>query len=386
MSQSRSHRRILARAVAAAALTTSSLAVATAGSAAAADEGSDHSSGAVFAMTNDAAGNHVLAYRRDSRGQLRLDGTYATGGEGTSHIRLSSQNPVVLTKDRRFLLVANVGSDEISVFRVRGARLELVEVQASGGQSPNSITVDGNLVYVLNNGDAGVGSINGFRLDDDGKLSAINGSQRPLSAPGSNPAQVAITPDGDHLVVTEKATNKIDTWPLAPDGRPGAGTFADSAGVTPFGFDFTRNGTFVVTNAEQGRIGAASASSYALAPNGSVRTISGSVPDFRSEVCWTVISKNQKYAYITNFGDGTISSYTIGSDGSLTLLKSIAATTTLGQLSVRDAGLTRDGRYLYAIDITSRNVHGWAVGNDGALTPVGAFPGLPGTVAGIATA
>ena len=79
--------------------------------------------------------------------------------------------------------------------------------------------------------------------------------------------------------------------------------------MTPFGFDFTRDGTFVVTNAEEGIVGAASATSYTL--DGGFRAISGSVPDFRSEVCWTVISKDQRYAYVTNFGDGTISSYTI---------------------------------------------------------------------------
>ena len=87
---------------------------------------------------------------------------------------------------------------------------------------------------------------------------------------------------------------------------------------------------------------------------------------------------------MTNFGDGTISSYTIARDGSITLLESIAATTTFGQLSIRDAGRSKDGRYLYAIDITSRMVHGWEIEEDGSLTSIGAFPGLPGTVAGLA--
>lgn len=66
--------------------------------------------GAVFGMTNDAAGNQVLAYDRAPDGSLLLGGTYNTGGEGTSRIRLSSQGPVVLSKDGRHLFVANVGS------------------------------------------------------------------------------------------------------------------------------------------------------------------------------------------------------------------------------------------------------------------------------------
>ncbi|MDQ3085185.1 MAG: lactonase family protein, partial [Actinomycetota bacterium] len=184
------------------------------------------------------------------------------------------------------------------------------------------------------------------------------------------------------LVVTEKATSRILTWRLTKSDEPFGRQVHDSDGVTPFGFDFTRGGTFVVTNAEEGVVGKATASSYTL--DGGFRTISGSVPDFRSEVCWTVVSKDQRYAYVTNFGDGTISSYTIASDGSITLLESIAATTTFGKLSIRDADRTKNGRYLYAIDITSQMVHGWAIEKDGSLTSIGEFPGLPETVAGLA--
>jgi len=338
--------------------------------------------GAVFGMTNDAAGNQVLAYDRAPDGSLSLGGTYNTGGEGTSRIRLSSQGPVVLSKDGRHLFVANVGSSEISVFDVGRRGLKLRSVVPSGGSTPNSITVRGDLVYVLNNGGSGLGNITGFRLARNSSLVAIAGSTRPLSAPGSDPAQVSFTPDGDSLVVTEKATNRILTWDLGKNDLPAAGEVHDSAGVTPFGFDFTRNGTFIVTNAEEGIIGAATASSYTLERG--FRTISGSVPDLRSEVCWTVVSSDQRYAYVTNFGDGTISSYRIAADGSITLLESIAATTTFGQLSIRDADRSKNGRYLYAIDITSRMVHGWRIERNGSLTPIGAFPGLPGTVAGLA--
>ena len=364
---------------------TAVLALAIAGAAGAGDGGRDRVDlrhGAVYAMTNDAAGNQVLAYARERDGSLSLQGTYATGGEGTSRIRLSSQGPLVLTDDGRQLLVANVGSSEISVFEVHRDGLELRSVVSSGGATPNSITVRGDLVYVLNNGGTGLGNITGFRLARDGSLVPLAGSTRPLSAAGSDPAQVSFTPDGDSLVVTEKATSRILTWDVGKDDLPFAGQVHESDGVTPFGFDFTRDGTFVVTNAEEGVVGAATASSYTL--EGGFRTISGAVRDLRSEVCWTVISKDQRYAYVTNFGDGTISSYTIARDGSIALLESIAATTTFGELSIRDAGRTKDGRYLYAIDITSRMVHGWTIEDDGGLTSLGAFPGLPGTVAGIA--
>ena len=167
--------------------------------------------GAVYAMTNHAAGNQVVVYSRAPDGQLALKGYVDTGGLGTSRIRLSSQGPVVLSPDNRWLYVVNVGSDDLSVFRVVRDGLRLVQVVPSGGDMPNSVTVHGDLVYVLNNGGLGLGNITGFRQAPDGTLRQLPGSSRPLSAAGAVPAQVSFSPDGGTLVVTEKATNLIDT-------------------------------------------------------------------------------------------------------------------------------------------------------------------------------
>ena len=34
--------------------------------------------------------------------------------------------------------------------------------------------------------------------------------------------------------------------------------------------------------------------------------VSGSVGDTRSEVCWVALTKDDRFAYVTNFGDGTV--------------------------------------------------------------------------------
>ena len=111
-------------------------------------------------------------------------------------------------------------------------------------------------------------------------------------------------------------------------------------------------------------------------------SVSGSVADTRSEVCWAVATG--RFAYVTNFGDGTISSYAIGSDGSIELLEPVAASTRLGEPGIRDEALTRDGRFLYAIDADAQRVFGWSVAADGKLEPLGEFEGVPVTVAGLA--
>jgi 6-phosphogluconolactonase (cycloisomerase 2 family) len=291
---------------------------------------------------------------------------------------------MVLTRDGHHLLVSNVGSNQISVFSVHGARLRLLDVVNSQGQTPQSIAIRDHLVYVLNNGGTGLGNLATFFLHDDGKLSFIPGTLRSLSAAGSRAAQVAITPDGSTLVVTEEATNRIDTVPLF-GGLPGPLTAHAANGITPFGIDFASNGVFVVTNASGGVDGQATATSYKVEDHGrDLRTISGSVQDFRSEVCWTLISKDERTVWVSNFGDGTISSYDLARDGKLTLRNPVAAATTFGVASIRDEELTPDGRYLYAIDIVAQKVFGWRVQDDGSLVFIGAVPGLNPTVAGIA--
>ena len=117
----------------------------------------------------------------------------------------------------------------------------------------------------------------------------------------------------------------------------GDATRQPSSGATPYGFDFTPDGTLVVTEAFGGTVGAAAASSYAAG----LQPISKSVANTRSEVCWAAVTKDGRYVFVTNFGDGSISSYAIDSDGSLSLVDAVAGSTTLG-----DEGRARRGAEL----------------------------------------
>jgi 6-phosphogluconolactonase (cycloisomerase 2 family) len=140
----------------------------------------------------------------------------------------------------------------------------------------------------------------------------------------------------------------------------------------------------IVTEAFGGAVGAAAASSYSLSDRGGLAPVSGSVADTRSEVCWAAVTKDGRFAYVTNFGDGTISSYAIGDDGSLELRDAVAGATHEGEKGIRDEAITRDGRYLYAIDADAQKVFGWVIGTDGELTSIGGVGGVPATVAGLA--
>lgn len=210
----------------------------------------------------------------------------------------------------------------------------------------------------------------------------IDGSARELSSTEADGAQIAFSPDGRTVVVTERVTDRISTYAVGSDGLLNGPTAHPSSGATPYGFDFGRDGVLVVTEAFGGRVGAAAASSYRL--NGTLDSVSGSVQSTRSEVCWAAVTKDGEFAFVTNFGDNTISGYRIAADGSLELLDPIAASTRMGEKGLRDEVLSADGRFLYALDADAQTIHGWTVAADGELSPVGTIKGLPATAAGLA--
>jgi 6-phosphogluconolactonase len=336
--------------------------------------------GAVYLQTNDAAKNEIIAYDRAADGSLTYVGAYQTGGRGTGEPHLPSQSSVLLTENGHRLLVVNAGSDEISLFAVEGKGLRLENTASSGGSTPTSIAVRGDLVYVLNNGSA---SIDGFAIKD-GKLDGLPGSKRPLSEEDADGAQIAFSPDGETLVVTERGTNSISAYAIDERGYAEGPTTIPSAGQTPYGFDFTKGGALVVTEAFGGDVGKAAASSYAVASPGTLKPVSGSVGDTRSEVCWAAVTKDGRFVYVTNFGDSTISSYVVGSDGEIELGEAVAASTRLGEAGIRDEAISSNGQFLYALDADAQKVHGWNVGPDGRLAEIGGFAGVPATVAGLA--
>jgi 6-phosphogluconolactonase len=339
-----------------------------------------HTGNAVYVQTNDAAGNEVLMFERRADGVLGSREAVATGGRGTGEPHLPSQSSIALSQDGRHLLVVNAGSDELSLFAIEDGTLDLSDRVASGGATPTSVAVSGDLVYALNNGTP---NIVGFRIED-GRLVELPRSARPLSADDADPAQVALSPDGRTLLVTERGTNSISIYAIDERGYAAGPNTIESTGQTPYGFDFTPDGAVIVTEAFGGAVGKAAASSYSLTAPGGLARVSNSVGDTRSEVCWAAVTNDGRFAYVTNFGDGTISSYEISGDGALELRDAVAASTRLGEKGIRDEAITSDGRHLYAIDTDAQKIFGWTVGADGALASIGAFEGLPDTVAGLA--
>lgn len=334
--------------------------------------------GAVYTLSNDASGNAVVVLNRAADGTLSPAGSVSTGGLGSGG-GLGSQGALVLSDDGRWLVGVNAGSDDISVFAVGSNGLRLTDVQLSGGDNPISVTIHGRLVYVLNDGSD---DVSGLRLTPVGKLKPINGAITGLSGAGIAPAQVEFTPDGRQLVVTEKSTNLIDVYRVRTNGRLSAPNVQASEGTTPFGFAFDPQGRLVVSEAFGGAAGASALSSYTVGADGSLGTISASVPDFQAAACWVVVTPDGRFAYTTNTGSNTVSGYEIGSDGSLTLFGGAPFATGATPIDMDMAG----GDLLYTLNAGSDSISAFAVDSDGSLSAIAGAAGLPAASVGLAVA
>lgn len=346
--------------------------------AASADSGSangHHAVGAVYTMTNDPAGNAVVVFARDTSGTLEVTATVPTGGEGSGGgvDPLASQNSLVLSENGRWLLAVNAGSNDISVFRVTSAGLTLSDRVDSGGTTPVSLAVHSNRVYVLNAG--GTANISGFTLNR-GKLRPIRNSTRELGS-GSF-SQVGFDRSGRKLIVTDKGDNELLIYRLGFRGTPAAEpVVTPSSGLTPFGFVIDRSGRLLVVEVNGGN---GAVSSYRIGFDGRLHVIRASVTSGQAAACWIATDQHGN-VYTTNPGSGTISSYESTRRGVVSLIDASAAT----GVATLDEGISKDGRFLYTLNPGSGGIEAFHIAGDGSLVTIGFTDGgLAGYTQGLA--
>ena len=327
---------------------------------------------AVFTMSNATAGNAVLRFQRAADGTLSPAGSFPTGGIGTG-AGLENQGGLALTDDQRFVLAVNAASNDLSVLRITDSGLQLVTRTASGGTRPLSVATRGTLVYVLNaGGESGqVDNISGFRLGSGGQLSPIAGSTQTLSAPATFPAQIAITPNADFVVITERSTQVVRTFQLDGNGMP-TGTVANtSAGLGPFGFTFGPGNVMLVSEADT-----SSVSSYRILSDGRLEAISAALANNQRAACWIALTPNGTLAYTANTGSSTISGYRLLADGSLQLLDPTGRTVATTARPF-DLAISPDGQFLYSLTGLS-NIEVFRIDPaTGSLVSVQNVSGLP---------
>jgi 6-phosphogluconolactonase (cycloisomerase 2 family) len=324
----------------------------------------------VYTLSNAATGNAVLAFHAHG-GALTPAGTFPTGGLG-SGAGLGDQGALTLADGGTVLLAVNAGSNSLTALRVaEDGTLAATSTAPSGGSTPVSVTVHGDLVYVLNAGDGG--SVSGFRLRH-GRLTPLAGSTRALSAGTGGAAQIGFSPDGRRLLVTEKASNSLDTFTVDARGLASAARPTASQAAVPFGFGFDDRGDAVVSDAA-----ASAVTTYSL--HGGVARQLAYQPDGGAAACWLVVSPRTQTAYVANAGTGTISTYAVAG-GELRLTRAVAAT--VGGHPTDEA--LGHGDVLYVRDATNNRLQAVYFGGEAGATVVNSLSVLPASATGIAVA
>lgn len=337
----------------------------------------DLDEGAVYTMNNAAGANYVLVFDRDDEGRITLMDSVTTGGLGSGADPvfgtdpLGSQDAVILSADHRFLFVVNAGSDEVSSFRMdEDGGLALAGRVPSGGDFPVSLASFDDVLYVVNA--RGGGGITGFRVGDDGSLTAIPGSMRALSgAPDPQPGSIRISPDGGTIVVTEKATDRLVFYALDRDGLPGSPVVVPSLGPTPFGAAFDSLSRYYVS---QGNVGpnraavpdASSVSSLLLTSATSFEHISASVSTMETAACWVQLTADGRYLYVSNTGSGTISGFRVSAGGALTALDADGRTGVTGP-DTEPTDMAVAGGFLFVLTPGEGGIRVFGIDADGSL-------------------
>lgn len=342
---------------------------ATAATASRADD--ESATGAVYTETNAAAGNAILAFRRAADGSLTPLATVSTGGLGAGGTTdpLASQYALVLRGDHRVLYAVNAGSNDVSSFRVADdGSLTLVDRAPSGGVRPVSLASRENLLYVLNTTS---NTIQGFRATRSGTLSPIPFGSASLLPGAAGASAIHFSADGEHVIVTERNSNRIETFVVDENGRLGAPVATASHGAVPFSLDNGFDGSEVVVEAG-GAAPNGALSSYTLGQTGALQTVTGSLSTQNVASCWIIATSDGRYVYAINAGSATITGASVGAGGTLSLLNANGVTASTGAgTTPLDPAVAGGNRFLYVLKAGTGSIEGFAIGSDHGLTALG---------------
>lgn len=342
--------------------------------------------GAVYAMSNNLTMNSIIAYVRTDDDRFVFLGEFATGGKGAilddgdGSNPLISQNSVVVTPNKKFLLTVNAGSDTVTVFRIMpNFKLKIVSKASVIGAGPMAIAVhsSGRLVYVASADFDGKftspadsqGSLTGFILTHRGKLRRIRQSVRKLP---TRPGDVVFAPNGRSLIVASfnafstelpSMSQAVLSFTVFRNGLlsrvPVDGASSTTPGSPPersapviIGLDVVKvRGVqyVVVPEIRPGQTG--SVSTFRLSSKGKltpvdVDVLTGtSITEGEQAACWIVFNSKKNRFFVTNTATDTVSTFSF-SRGRSTLIAEAAASGVSSLDGAIDLAITPDDKFL----------------------------------------
>ena len=294
----------------------------------------------------------------------------------------SSPDSLAVDPAKKFLLVSNISSSNISVFSVNSTTAALTSVTgspfAAGANSARLIIhPQGKFVYGLSSTPA---EILAYSFDSTtGALAPLTGF--PLSLNASGQSGLAISPNGQFLYTSNPNTNLITGFSIDTNGALTqlAATTSPSKG-SPVFLTFDSSGSFLFAVNAGGNLGGPSVSTFSVSATGALTEVTGSPTAVGTAPVAAVFS--QGFLYVLNQTSGTISAFGFAtSTGLLTELKGSPFTVGTRPVSLTTAAL---GKFLIATTTGSSGsgtIAVFSIAADGTLAPVTGSPFTPDTAA-----
>ncbi len=269
----------------------------------------------------------IVAYREDPNSGIltQLAISPITAGTGVQFLLVHPSG--------KYLYAANAGENDISLFDiVPSGPLQEQTPRTVAGTSPTLLSMDsgGKFLYVANSGSQ---NISVFSISStDGSLTQLPGS--PFQV-GISPLNMKLAPSGNFLYVTGASPQAgtpgyIEVLSVNTSATPPLAFVAiTQPGASPYGLAISPNGSYLYTaNFGDNTISEftinTTGSAQGTVPPGGLTPIAGSpVGETYSGPISLIVHPTGKYLYVANQqSSGNVAGYAIASDGSLSLLTS----------------------------------------------------------------
>ena len=330
-----------------------------------------------FAYVANSGSGDVSMYAIDSTGTLRPN--TVGGGSGTISVG-GTPRTVAVEPSGRFAYVAVDGSiANVLTFNISSTgTLTQVGNAVSSGTNPHALAVDplGRFLYVANSTD-----ISMFSIDSgSGALKSLGANV--TAASGQEPVAIAVDPSDEFVYVGSISEGGGTISRYAINQSTGVLTLtATIRAVAPLSLVLSHGNTPVthtpkfayVTNQDN------TVSMFSIDPGSGALTQITNAVETGAAPRHVAVDPMGKFAYVTNASDNTVSMYTIGSDGALTLANTPGGGNTISSgKAPNGVAVDATGRFVYVADEGSSAISVYTIDpRTGLLTAQGITIPIP---------
>jgi 6-phosphogluconolactonase (cycloisomerase 2 family) len=358
----------------------------------------------VYAFVADTGAGTVTSFSIDDTNDATAGALTQIGSPVAADATTGSQpNAIAVNPAGTFAFTANNGTADVSIFSVTAGAVALVGSQPTlvttftGSISTTTLTVSaisagtlaignvingggvtvGTTITALGTGTGGVGT---YTVNNSQTVSPAE-AMTSNNTTGSTPTGIAVDPSGKFVLVTDSAGGGAGVL-LVFQFDPVAQTLTQVTG-SPFSMDANPDSApsaVAVDPQDQYVFG----TNQFDAPNGltafGINTGSGVLSPLTPPLIatgpnpiWVSVDPLDRFVYVSNNTDGSVSGYKIGAGGALSALNGGTAFTAGFAAGAQVGYLAIDptGQFLYAADTFNNQVVGFTIGAvNGTLTPM----------------